>query len=75
MIFYLSRDSETAVVRAQDETPNDRNDRGMCTCSLVALSIRAHGYGRTLYARNKEGCGMVFVAHLPDQSNNTRPAS
>ena len=25
----ISENSETAVVRAQDETPNDRNDRGM----------------------------------------------
>lgn len=25
----MPEDSETAVVRAQDESPNDRNDRGM----------------------------------------------
>lgn len=29
--------SETAVVRAQDESPNDRNDRGMCACFVFAF--------------------------------------
>jgi len=33
----MPEDSETAVVRAQDESPNDRNDRGMYACSTFTF--------------------------------------
>ena len=37
----MSENSETAVVRAQDETPNDRNDRGMSEYPSFTFPLRA----------------------------------
>ena len=62
----MSENSETAVVRAQDETPGDRNDTGMSTSSFM-FPLRADSAS---CARDKEGHRMVFVAHLPDRSKN-----
>jgi len=65
--FTIPEDSETAVVRAQDESPNDRNDRGVSAWPpFISPSLRTDKRALASCARNKKDRRMVFVAHLLD---------